>query len=151
MGHALLAVVAPKPINTQAAAELDLTVLDGGTHVIVPLYHRHLDAWTEKLGLAFEHHSQIIGDTPVLLHFAKVMGLTTYALVQTEYFGGTGTQFATVWESGVRTMPAKEGNGVINSALERIGVVPRDGKDAFDTIGLGTYRDGSVYFGSYWD
>ena len=150
MGHALIAVVTPKPVDAAAAAALDLTVLDGGSHAILPLYPAHLDAWTEKLGLSFEHESQIIGDMPVLQAFAERLGLRRFALIQTEYFGGQGSQWATAWNDGLRICPAREGPGAINAALVAIGVAPDKRRDAFDTVGLGRYRDGSVFFEDYW-
>lgn len=61
------------------------------------------------------------------------------AYVETEYFGGQGSQSAGAWVDGLPRR-AERGIGAINSALRAIGVAARDGMDAFDTIGLGARR-----------
>jgi hypothetical protein len=61
--------------------------------------------------------------------------------IETSYFGGRGVQSAGAWIDGEK-LPAEKSwkESVISRALERIGVRPRDSKDAFDTIGLGARR-----------
>ena len=61
------------------------------------------------------------------------------AYVETEYFGGQGSQSAGAWVDGA-ARGAERGIGAINTALRAIGVVAADGMDAFDTIGLGRRR-----------
>ena len=69
------------------------------------------------------------------------------AFVSTEYFGGSGGQDAIAWVNGqVVFSPATAGynrewpNSPISQALRRIGVVALEGKDEFDTVGLGAHR-----------
>ena len=63
------------------------------------------------------------------------------AYVETEYFGGTGSQSAGAWVDGeMREAETSRGIGAINSALRVIGVEAAGGKDAFDTLGLGERR-----------
>jgi hypothetical protein len=74
-------------------------------------------------------------------HDSPVAFITTY------YFGGQGGQAALVWDKGsLRFSPTAKGynqpwpNSSISQALRGIGVVAENGKDEFDTVGLGTHR-----------
>lgn len=63
------------------------------------------------------------------------------AYVETDYFGGSGRQAATVWEFGsVRMPPTEAKRGPINAALRVMGVRARFMRDEFETVGLGTRR-----------
>ena len=63
------------------------------------------------------------------------------AYVETEYFGGTGEQAATVWDSGkVRMSPTKAPSGPINSALRIMGARASLMHDEFEVVGLGRNR-----------
>ena len=63
------------------------------------------------------------------------------AYVETEYFGGTGEQAATVWDSGkVRMPPTKAPSGPINSALRMLGARASLMHDEFEAVGLGRNR-----------
>lgn len=65
-----------------------------------------------------------------------------FVYIETEYFGGEGTQFAFVFRDGVqqRVKEIPEGSP-INDALAFMGLNTASGsKDAFDTLGLGRYR-----------
>ncbi len=74
--------------------------------------------------------------------------LAAVAYVETEYFGGMGTQAAATYIAGVPTVAGRHTNetGVetdslaINEALAAIGVRRKGQMDEFDTIGLGRYR-----------
>lgn len=88
------------------------------------------------------------------------------AYVETEYFGGIGVQIAETWENGLRIEgPLISYDGVnnkteyedvtivdypINQALKHIGVAAQEGKDEFDTLGLGRYRSNRKIFAE-WD
>lgn len=58
------------------------------------------------------------------------------ARVSASYFGGAGSQSATVWTDG--EMVAE--NVDVNEALRRLGVVAQPGQDEWDTVGLGRFR-----------
>ena len=62
------------------------------------------------------------------------------AYLETDYFGGTGTQAGVLFEKGDMTVKPVEGEGTINYILERMGVYRERGKDEFDSLGLGRYR-----------
>lgn len=78
--------------------------------------------------------------------------------IETDYFGGVGRQSAILFEKGViKIQPHKtetcwdektysfyhkpEGDKAINIVLKELGVYKDDGKDEFDSIGLGNYRN----------
>lgn len=62
------------------------------------------------------------------------------AYLETDYFGGIGTQAGLLFEKGNMTVEPVEGEGTINYILERMGVYRERGKDEFDSLGLGNYR-----------
>lgn len=64
---------------------------------------------------------------------------TKLAYVETNYFGGTGTQAGILYENGKPAAP-KSGEGAINALLKELGVRREPDKDEFDMLGLGKYR-----------
>lgn len=67
------------------------------------------------------------------------------AYIETDYFGGVGTQSAIGWENGAVACGPFAGsapNGLpINTALAWMGAVANTGSDEFDALHLGHYRD----------
>ncbi len=68
----------------------------------------------------------------------------TIAKIETDYFGGSGSQSARLFINNIRTY---DGNdeldyklSPINDVLKLMGVNRKDGMDEFDTIGLSKYR-----------
>jgi len=89
---------------------------------------------------------------------AEQIGAKRYAIINTDYVGGIGSQAAVVYDHGNVSMETQAGgHGVINKALRMLGVerVPGGerltGYDEFDSIGLGKYRDFDDYFVKYRD
>lgn len=64
---------------------------------------------------------------------------TKLAYVETDYFGGTGTQAGLLYENGKPAAP-QSGEGAINALLKELGVRREHDKDEFDTLNLGKYR-----------
>ena len=64
---------------------------------------------------------------------------TKLAYIETDYFGGTGTQAGILYENGKPAAP-KSGEGTINDLLKELGVWRKPGKDEFDMLELGKYR-----------
>ena len=148
MAHFISAIVAKAPIDRDKAAELDLPVFEEGGFATVALFDRHAARWAERLGSSAESATGRLIDAPVVLDFARALDLWSFALVATEYFGGVGEQFASVFEDGTCVMEPTEGG--INAALRRIGVECAGELDEFDTVGLGKRREFSEYFKAYW-
>jgi hypothetical protein len=69
-----------------------------------------------------------------LLRSASHAGETAY--IETDYHGGYGGQGAAVLRDGeIIGAPEWGEGGAINRALAKLGVTPRPGLDAFDTVG----------------
>lgn len=60
--------------------------------------------------------------------------------LETDYFGGYGSQAAVLLENGKITAGPISGIGTINQLLHKIGIQRWKGKDEFDSLGLGHYR-----------
>ncbi|WP_145053029.1 hypothetical protein [Paenibacillus xylanexedens] len=67
------------------------------------------------------------------------LGLVAY--IEAEYFGGTGSQSAMVWDSSQVIFEETLSQSAINRSLELLGVCKLQGKDEFDTVGLGRHRN----------
>lgn len=111
----------------------------------------------DELAVASDDHQNVRDDRFLYLcsrtiRVAKFFSLKTpVAYVETDYFGGIGSQGAAVWANGElifgpTVSASREGwaddhsGAVINIALQRIGVTKDGCSDEFEAIGLGTYR-----------
>ena len=65
---------------------------------------------------------------------------TKLAYVETDYFGGVGTQAGVLYENGRISIAPRRGDGTINILLRELGVWCARGKDEFDSLNLGRYR-----------
>lgn len=126
---------------------------------IMPLDERRLDLLAMSVERPFD------GFTYLKLKMADEIGRTLnqgFALyVETNYFGGTGCQSAALFENGKLVWKGsdrllweashklvRQGSehsdppvrSPINQGLKKMGVVPLEGKDAFDSVGLGRFR-----------
>ena len=73
------------------------------------------------------------------------------AYIETDYAGGAGTQAAVLYENGRQKFPpiytedfktwAPSDERAINIILKELGVQKLNGKDEFESIGLGDFRD----------
>lgn len=142
MGHELSAIVARGPGNASAARRLGLALVEAGAFVIVPL----IPGQAVTAGPDDRRLSDMEADCPAHLRVAAELGFDRFALIQSSYFGGQGQQWATVYHGAERTMAARAGLAAVNDALERIGVLPDAGRDAFETIGLGGMRHADLFF-----
>jgi hypothetical protein len=147
MGHHITALIGKAPVNKESAEKYDLPLFEENGFVIVALCRTHTDYWDEKLGYGYKKKSEIIMDTECTHFFAKELGLTKFAIINTDYFGGIGEQIAAVYENAEQILPpTKDG---INSALKTLGVKKRLFHDYFDSINLRKYRDWDDYFEQY--
>ncbi|GIH99959.1 hypothetical protein [Planobispora takensis] len=71
-----------------------------------------------------------------------------FAIIQTEYFGGVGDQWAAAF-AGERRLTTDEAS--INEALAALGVRASGAADEFDVIGLGTFRSNPDHLDRYGD
>lgn len=65
---------------------------------------------------------------------------TKLAYVETEYFGGYGTQGGVLYENGREKISPKTGSGIINVLLKELGVWRKPNADEFDCLELGKFR-----------
>ncbi len=65
---------------------------------------------------------------------------TRLAYIETDYFGGVGTQGGVLWENGQIIIQPRSGEGTINLLLKELGVICIGDLDAFDSLSLGNYR-----------
>lgn len=67
------------------------------------------------------------------------------AYVETEYFGGVGTQSAIAWRGRKTIVGPAAGESAINAALRGIGASRAEAMDEFDSVGLGRYRSNDAW------
>ncbi|MDE6031400.1 MAG: hypothetical protein K2G32_07260 [Oscillospiraceae bacterium] len=65
---------------------------------------------------------------------------TKLAYIETDYFGGVGTQAGVLYENGRITIEPRRGEGTINILLKELGVWHYSDKDEFDMLELGKHR-----------
>src|SRR5262245_29265409 len=118
MGHHISALVAKAPIDLAAARRFDLPVFMQNGFAIVALHPEHCDHWTAALALTNDSFSKILLDCSTTREFAKALGMTRYALIETDYSGGLGSQLATVYQGPQLEMAATPDG--INAALRLI-------------------------------
>ena len=70
----------------------------------------------------------------------------TFAIIETDYFGGAGSQAAALY---IRTHRANGDAASINDVLRMLGIVAAPGLDEFDTIGLAAHRSNPDELGRY--
>jgi len=149
MGHNISAIICKLPINSEQAKELDFPIFTEGDFAIVALDANHSDYWAERLGVGYRAMSDMMHDSAVTQASAKALGISKFALIYTDYFGGTGEQYATVYENGRRVLGVTSDG--INQALSVIGVTRSENEDEFDSIRLGKHRRFDDHFEKYWD
>lgn len=149
MGHSITAIIGRRYVIETIAAvagcpkptELPLDLL------IAPLGHSQIDGLTKlEPGHRFDGFNYLSAGLEDAL--VKAAGGGQFAYIETDYFGGTGAQAATVYSNGEVTLrkaipisrnPHQSGDP-INSALRLLGVKASRPRDEFDTVGLGTFR-----------
>ncbi|GGY39980.1 hypothetical protein [Pseudoduganella albidiflava] len=71
------------------------------------------------------------------------------AYIEAEFFGGSGAQAHVLISKNGAGAGVNISDNAINDALAWLGVRPRDGKDRFDTVGLGKHRETDGWLASY--
>lgn len=140
MAHHLQAIVGAAAVVARAT-ELGLThapiPLAAGL-AWVPVPHDDLDRLAETTTLARspwdDRFVQLGGVLPAILTALSAHGAVAY--IETEYFGGFGTQVATAFVRGARVLDCAS----VNDALRVLGVRAAPGRDEWDTVGLAAHR-----------
>ena len=150
MGHHISAVVLNGSFNEDQARLFDLKAMRLTPELtLFPLDAGFCDYWSEKLGVS-GHKSRrpLLNSDVVHLMVDSIAENALFAVIETDY-AGRGSQAAAVYRGETEIMPPTvtgdgpiaESIGPINDALRHLGVVAREGRDEFDTLGLGQYRD----------
>jgi hypothetical protein len=145
VGHHITAIIIADPFSADAARAFDLVTVPllGSPLTLFHIDHYYTAYWQAKRGCAtlldVPNEFPIIfpREGVVLEIVAALTGLPAakFALIQTEYFGGAGSQWACVFTGAHR-----DSAGTINGALHALGVVRAPGLDEFDTVGLSAHR-----------
>jgi hypothetical protein len=153
MGHHIDAVVLKGPYDRKFAKVFDLTAIRlSDERTLFPLCAVYVDHWSEKLGLGpgGSPDFPLLNSDAVLRMVGYLAADPLYAIINTDYCGGIGSQAAMAYRGAVVIMPPEyEPGEPINKALRLLGVAAREGKDEFDTVGLGWHRDFNDLFESY--
>lgn len=109
---------------------------------MVPMTIRLLEDVEELMEPSgIEEHSALDGlDGAVICLLEQYSFRTKLAYVETDYFGGYGTQGGVLFENGREKIPPQTGNGTINVLLKELGVWRKPNKDEFDCLELGKFR-----------
>ena len=126
MGHNLSALITWQPIDEKMAEEFGLAVVFEHDLVIIPIVLESLDVFEKELGVKYEPYSnKVLIDSSVTHRLAELLEIRSFAVIETDYFGGSGTQCASYYSNGIQELRVRK-------AMDML--------DEFDTIGLGKYR-----------
>ncbi len=105
----------------------------------MPLDDDTLDAFGFDFGQTIDGFIYLCPDFLEFLTRLSCHGPLIY--LETDYFGGMGSQAAAAFSDGSILPPSPlSGGGAINSVLRSIGVAATTGRDEFDYIGLSRHR-----------
>ena len=111
--------------------------------------HRFMKKNESEVIAPFDFFSSAMQD------YIECVGIGDFIYIETEYFGGEGSQCAGVFKDGKllktyrqhsreinpkASWPKRVLNSPINSALRELGVIRNAELDEFDTMDLGNYR-----------
>lgn len=157
MGHSITAIILKGDFDKDKATHFDLRPisLDFGL-ILFHIDHYYSACWQHKLKTS----GQLDLSTIDCITFPREIAISEiiktisslerpeYAIILTDYFGGTGNQYANVF---INSDNADRNVTTINQALRHLGVPAKNGKDEFDTIGLDKIRSQPDYLETYVD
>lgn len=146
--YCLEAVVATETVLRELAA-VEARVVFLGQHLsLLPMTNALFDAVTVAGA------PELGGFWKAPAGFGRVLAACSaagpVAYIEADYFGGTGTQSAQVWDEGKVALGPLHlgererfaaGGSPISQALRRLGADKGDHFDEFDAVGLGRHRD----------
>jgi hypothetical protein len=125
---------------------------------MIPFTSALFDDITELMNISapdpFLEFERLSASAEIVLSDASKFGALGY--IETDYFGGCGTQSAIAWSKGKILLGALKsetiwnggsyeeippGKSAINQVLSVLGVWTNEEKDEFDMLGLGNFRD----------
>lgn len=139
--------------------ELPNVILVGNYHLI-PFSNKYGSNYSDS---ALEPYEELTREIRQTLKELSFKGKCAY--IETDYFGGPGTQMSEAWLNGERIIgplisfdeienPKIPSGAVlvensINETLKTIGVYKHEGKDEFDSVRLGWYRSNDKIIEEY--
>lgn len=138
MGYHLRGLLLPAgpPLST----DLHTVTLPRGLRLI-PLPDAVLDALPDAPSGSVETEAFTNMNSRLAGLIADLSQAERVAYVEAEYFGGTGTQVAAVWDGGrLLWGPQRAERGPINEALRLLGVHRTRSRDEFECAGLDRHR-----------
>ncbi|MEU4253510.1 hypothetical protein AB0F15_39575 [Amycolatopsis sp. NPDC026612] len=150
MGYDLQAVVAAQPVlSTLVGAIEEAHIVPLGQHLsLLPMTDALFDAVTVAGGPKSRGFWKMPAGFDRALAACSTTGPVAY--LEADYFGGTGSQNAQVWDGGhgvlgplhlAENQPFPADGSPISRALRRLGVHKGHHHDEFDAVGLGRHRD----------
>lgn len=158
MGHNIKALVLKGEYDKTKVMEYDLVPIALNKEEIT-LFHitdEYVEYWQHIIINGVSLNS-LDTSYPVWFPYSKVLNHIIkqvsskdclFAIIQTEYFGGMGEQYACVYK-GDDIVPMK--GTTINEALQLLGILKLQDLDEFDTLGLSNYRRTPEYLDKYHD
>jgi hypothetical protein len=155
MGHHITAIILQGDYVESTALKYDLVPVKIGYELTMfHIDHYYSAYWQYKLGLSGQLN---IGEVDAILFpseiaiaelIAKISTNTQprFAIIQTDYFAGLGSQNAAVFLGSENPQPHIR---KINQALSFLGSKCTEGLDEFDTAGLSHHRTQPEYLEKY--
>jgi len=157
MGHSITAIILKNKFDVDKAKHYDLLpiTLDFGL-TLFHIDHYYSSFWQYKLKtsgqLELSNIDSVIFPSEIaiyeILKSISNFEKHEYAIIMTDYFGGTGNQFANVF---IESDNADRKITTINQALRHLGVISKNGLDEFVTIGLDKIRTQPDHLVKYFD
>ncbi|TXS04260.1 hypothetical protein EAO73_16500 [Streptomyces sp. col6] len=155
MSHEVCALVVVGPVDTQRALSVDLRaalVHDGIS--VFPINHNFSAYWAAKRGnralLDLPEDISLVFPTEAVLRdlVREITGTDRprFAIIETNYFGGIGDQWAAAFDGEERLAPD---DASINQALAALGVRSASDREEFEVIGLDRFRTNPEYLDTY--
>jgi hypothetical protein len=145
MGHSLRAVIGRVQPAAQLArgwAHARLVLLPQG-FALIPitsdLHQDVIDAFAQQLPKPHDELPLLSAALERAVSAASHGAQLAY--IETDYFGGRGTQRAIGWENGAVACGPQHDGAPINTVLAWMGAVANTAYDAFDALNLGNYRN----------
>ena len=160
MSHVLHAVISPRNSVKEFSNRWGLAcpISLPQNFVMIPFTVALFDDIAEQINAPdpdpFVEFERLSASTEFVLRDASKFGVLGY--IETDYFGGCGTQSTIAWSKGKVLLGALKseitwngesyeetstGKSAINQVLSVLGVWTDQKKDEFDMLGLGNFRD----------
>lgn len=143
MGHSIKAVIGKRADVQRFAEDWICKMIELPQDLgMVPLTIKLLEDMEERLEPSGDPSCSALEglDSTVVEILKRYSTCTKLAYIETDYFGGVGTQGGVLYENGREVCPPRVGEGTVNALLKALGAWRKPDKDEFDCLELGKYR-----------